>query len=161
MGSGKSTVGKKLANKMNFQFIDLDKFIEDSTGKSITEIFETRGENYFRDIEHKCLRNIENQTNTLVSCGGGTPCFFDNMQWMNTKGITVYLQMNPLSLVSRLKQGKNERPLLKGKSDEDMLNFISNSLTEREKYYTQAHITVKVEGLKTGELQRKIIEFRK
>ena len=161
MGSGKSTVGRKLASGLSYSFIDLDKFIENKIGKSIAEIFESQGEDAFREIEKNSLIELGNHRNTIISCGGGTPCFFDNMLWMKRLGTTIYLQMSPASLMHRLKQGASSRPLLKGKTDEDLLDYIVSSLAIREKFYLDAHITMKAESLKTAELQSKLLDLMK
>jgi shikimate kinase len=161
MGSGKSSIGRKLASRMAYQFIDLDKYIESKAGKSVYHIFEEEGEDAFREMERNCLHELNNIDNSIIACGGGTPCFFNNMEWMNKQGLTVYLQMSPASLVQRLKQAASPRPLLKGLKSEDLPEFVGSALEKREKYYMSAHILVKAESLKAKELQEKILDFRK
>ena len=142
MGSGKTTLAKKLASKLEVPFIDTDDEIVKEIGMSITEYFQLHGEEKFRELERKQLLKTAQQ-NAIVSTGGGSPCFFDNMQWMNENGISVYLQMSPKSLFDRLSQSKpNKRPILIGKTEEELFNFITEKLTEREPFYQQAHLII-------------------
>ena len=106
MGSGKSTAGEQLASKLNYQFIDLDKLIVSEYGQTIPQIFAEKGEASFRAMENNLLKKVIQKSNTVVSCGGGTPCYYDNIDLMNNTGITVYLKMSVDALASRLKQGK-------------------------------------------------------
>jgi shikimate kinase len=138
MGSGKTTAGRKLASHLGLSFIDLDNLIEEKEGHKISEIFSTHGEDYFRDIESKALRSIKHTSGIVVSTGGGTPCFSDNMEFMNKTGVTVYLKLAPGQLKSRLAGEKNQRPLLKNLDDASMLTFIKEKLAEREQYYSNA-----------------------
>ena len=142
MGSGKTTLAKKLASKLELPFIDTDDEIVKEIGMSITEYFQLHGEEKFRELERKQLLKTAQQ-NAIVSTGGGSPCFFDNMQWMNENGISVYLPMSPKSLFDRLSQSKpNKRPILIGKTEEELFNFITEKLTEREPFYQQAHLII-------------------
>jgi shikimate kinase len=140
MGSGKTTAGKKLASLLGWKFIDLDKEIEEYTGKTIPEIFSANGEVYFREIETQLLRNLKSQKNTLVSTGGGTPCNGDNMDFMNNTGLTIYLKLSPGQLKSRLSGSKGERPLIKDLEPEALQLFIEKKLAEREKWYKRSDI---------------------
>ena len=142
MGSGKTTVGKKLAKKLSIDFIDLDEAIEKYYGVTIAQIFETQGEEYFRNLELKILKEQSTKENLLVSCGGGTPCFHHNMELMNTLGITVYLQMNADALYSRLLHAKKERPLLRNLDHQELKSYIMHKLSERESTYLQSKIIV-------------------
>lgn len=142
MGSGKSTVGKKLASLLEWSYIDLDKKIEEKTGKTIPELFSENGEEYFRNIESEVLRSLKFQTNTVISTGGGTPCHEDNIDFMNETGLTIYLKLNPVQLKSRLSESKGERPLIKDLSNEDLLAFIENKLALREQFYCKAEIHI-------------------
>jgi len=140
MGSGKTTIGKKLAAKLGFGFIDLDAAIEEIEGMYIRDIIETKGESYFRKVESDTLRRLD-LVDKVISTGGGTPCFFDNMTWMKSKGRVVYIELDEAALFSRLKTTNLEhRPLLKGLDDEGLKQFIHAKLTERKAYYEQADL---------------------
>jgi shikimate kinase len=142
MGSGKTTAGRKLASLLNWAFIDLDKKIEESSGKTIPELFSQYGEAYFRKVESEVLKSIEGQVSTVISTGGGTPCHGDNMDYMLAKGLTLYLKLTPGQLTKRLSESSHERPLIKGLSNEELLVFIEEKLAYREKWYERAEITV-------------------
>lgn len=146
MGSGKTTTGRKMAALYDCPFIDLDSRIESTTGKTITEHF-ALGEEHFRKIEQQTLHSAATDQKFVLSTGGGTPCFNENMDWMNRNGITVYLKLDPLSLFHRLKSSKRPRPLLEGKTDDELLEYIKTSLAEREKIYRLARYQVKGEDL--------------
>lgn len=145
MGSGKSTVGKKLSKRLGFAFIDLDSAIELAEGRSVSEIFTDEGEKYFRNIEAEFLRGSSKKSDTVISCGGGTPCFNDNMEFMNNAGQTVYLEMTAAALMSRLINSRSKRPLIAGLDNSELDHFIRKSLAEREKWYRKSmHI---IDGL--------------
>lgn len=146
MGSGKTTLGKKLAKKLSLNFLDLDTAIEESEGETISKIFEIHGEEYFRAKEHEILKLNCTKKNTLIACGGGTPCFYDNMILMNKIGITVYLKYSAEVLYSRLEIAKNSRPLLKNLDQNNMRLYINNKLAERENTYIQSKVII--DGLK-------------
>jgi shikimate kinase len=152
MGSGKSTAGQKLANKLNYQFIDLDKFIEHEYQKTIPQIFSENGENTFRAYENNMLKKIIELNNVIVACGGGTPCFYNNIDLMNNSGITVYIKMSVDALVNRLKAAKEERPLIKNKTEEELKKFINRQLEIREDFYHKAQYLVKGKDLNVEEL---------
>ncbi len=161
MGSGKTTAGKKLAYRLSYEYLDLDLFIEQQEQDSIRNIFGKKGERYFREQEHKYLRKISGYDDCVISTGGGAPCYFDNMDYMNKAGLTVYLKMDPGQLVSRLKDGREERPLIKDKDDQELLQFIKDKLGEREEYYSKAHLIVDGFNLNISELLDKIHAFMK
>jgi shikimate kinase len=138
MGSGKSTVGKGLARELKLQFIDLDTYIEERNFKSIPEIFSSEGENGFRLLEQKALREVSEFENVIVATGGGAPCFFDNMEVIKQTGTSVYLNGTPRILAERLLHSKTERPLIKGKSEEQLIKFIHETLEKRNHWYKQA-----------------------
>ena len=142
MGSGKTTAGKKLASLLGWSFIDLDKKIEEYTGKTIPEIFSQNGEDYFRDVESEILRNLKSGTNTVISTGGGTPCYSDNMDFMLETGLTIYLKLTPGQLKSRLSESKGERPLIKDLDHAEATVFIEEKLADREKWYEQSEIMI-------------------
>jgi shikimate kinase len=156
MGSGKTTAGKKLASALGYTFIDLDDYIEKLEKKSIAKIFEDFGEDYFRNIERTCLNEVSLIDNIVVSTGGGAPCFYDNMQLMNSQGVTVYLKMTPQQLYSRLKDAVIQRPLLSGKSPDELIEYIKLKLLERESFYLQATHIVEGTNLKTERLVKLI-----
>ena len=157
MGCGKTTAGKKLASKLGYDFIDLDEVIESNNHKSIAEIFEDEGQESFRKIEQEALHNTFKLTNSVISTGGGAPCFFDNIEQMNSHGTTVYIHLTPKALVSRLSSAKNERPLIKGKSDNELLVFIETALTERESFYKKAQYKVEGLGLSADRIIKDIV----
>ena len=142
MGSGKTTAGKELASLLGWSFIDLDSEIEEHTGKTISEIFAQDGEDYFRTIESGLLRDFKAETNTVISTGGGAPCFRDNMDHMLKTGLTLYLKMTPEQLKSRLLESNGERPLIKDLDSQRLQTFIEEKLSEREKWYSKSEITV-------------------
>lgn len=138
MGAGKTTVGKVLAKDLGLQFYDLDWYIEERMRKTVPQIFAERGEEGFRKIEQTLLHEAAEFEDIVLSCGGGTPCFFDNMDYMNSKGDTVYLKADPEVLYAHLRMGKVQRPLLKDKTPEQMKEFIKGQLAQREQYYMKA-----------------------
>ena len=144
MGAGKTTVGKALAKELGIPFYDLDWYIENRRRKTVSEIFAEQGEEGFRKIEHNMLHEVGEFEDIIISCGGGTPCFFDNMDYLNQQGQVVYLKAEPEVLYKHLQMGKVERPLLKGKSKEELLAFIREQLERREPYYTKARYTLDV-----------------
>ncbi|MGN1229240.1 MAG: shikimate kinase [Prevotella sp.] len=138
MGAGKTTVGKALAKEMGLQFYDLDWYIESRMRKTVPQIFAERGEEGFRQIERNMLHEVAEFEDVILSCGGGTPCFFDNMDYMNGQGDTIYLKADPEVLYKHLLMGKTERPLLKNKTPEQLIDFIKEQLEKREPFYTKA-----------------------
>jgi len=146
MGCGKSTIGKKLSKALKFDFIDLDDFIEKSENRTISKIFEQEGEAGFRGLEQKHLIFLKDYNNIIVSTGGGTPCFYDNMDFMNKFGHTVYLEMDVRSLCFRLKHSKKDRPLIYGKSDYELFKFVTQHIMERIEFYQQSKLTVNAMG---------------
>ena len=138
MGAGKTTVGKALATDLNRQFYDLDWYIESRMRKTVKQLFDERGETGFRQIEHNMLHEVAEFDQVILSCGGGTPCFFDNMDYLNHQGETIYLKATPEVLYRHLKMGKTGRPLLLHKTPEEVQTFIRQQLSEREPFYLQA-----------------------
>jgi shikimate kinase len=145
MGSGKTTVGKALSKEVGMPFYDLDWYIESRLRKTVPQIFASRGEDGFRAVEHCMLHEVAEFEDVIISCGGGTPCFFDNMEYMNEQGQTVYLKASPDVLYGHLIIGKTERPLLKGKSSDEMKAFIQQQLEKREPCYSKAKYTLNVD----------------
>ena len=144
MGAGKTTIGKALSKELGIIFYDLDWYIESRMRKTVSEIFAERGEEGFRQIEYNMLHEVAEFEDVIISCGGGTPCFFDNMDYLNQQGQVVYLKAEPEVLYKHLQMAKVERPLLKGKSKEELLTFIKEQLEKREPFYTKARYTLDV-----------------
>ena len=148
MASGKSFVGKVLSKKMALPFIDLDNFIEEKEAMSIPEIFKKQGEIYFRTIENKYLKELlSNQEDYVLSLGGGTPCYADNMEHIKNQKDTVsfYLKASINTIVERLKKEKDQRPLVSNLKDKDLNEFIAKHLFERNGFYDQASQTIKID----------------
>ena len=138
MGAGKTTVGKELAKALGLTFYDLDWYITTRMRRTVKEIFDERGEEGFRRIEHNMLHEVAEFENVVISCGGGTPCFFDNMEYMNQQADTVYLKASPEVLYAHLQMGKGVRPLLLNKTPDEVQQFIREQLAYREHFYSQA-----------------------
>ncbi len=151
MGAGKTTIGKVLAREMGMDFYDLDNYIEDRFHQKIPDIFAEKGEEGFREIEQKMLHEVAEFENIILSCGGGTPCFFDNMDYMNSRGETIFLDTPPQVLKEHLQMGKTVRPLIQGKTEEELVAFIEESLQKRLPYYQKAKHTLKIEVIHTKE----------
>lgn len=155
MGCGKSTKAKQLANRLNCPVIDLDAVIVADQGKTIAEYFAEHGEAAFRQLESDTLKTYAYPETCVVATGGGLPCFFDNMEWMNANGNTIYLQMTPQQLVSRL-HNREKRPLIKGMDDEQLLAFIEGKLSERNFFYTKAQFIVHAFDLQVEDLMNQL-----
>ena len=147
MGSGKSSLGRKLARRLDYAFIDLDDILEAESGMKIVELFSQHGERSFGEQERKALKAVLDLDNTVVATGGGAPCYKDNMDLLLQHGLTIYLRLHPDSLAHRLRQNRRERPVLSRISDRKLSEFIHAQLTEREKYYLRANIIIKGEDL--------------
>jgi shikimate kinase len=144
--SGKSTLGKIIAEKLNYQFIDLDEAISQQQGKSINELFDEFGEEGFRKIEQQLLVNTIFLTETVIACGGGTPCYSDNMDFLLRNGKTIYLDVDEAILLERMLNNTAERPLFKGKTKEEIATHINTLLNVRKEFYERANITIKNNG---------------
>ena len=140
--SGKTTFGKILAKEINYSFFDLDKLIVEQEKKSISNIFVENGENYFRKIESKILLNTTSYKNAVISTGGGAPCFYKNMGIINEYGKSIFINVKLENLVQRVLQGGNERPMFLNKNKEEIMAFMMEKFSEREKFYKQAHFTI-------------------
>ncbi|MEQ7800710.1 shikimate kinase [Pedobacter sp. ASV1-7] len=145
MGCGKSTMGKKLAQKLGYTFVDLDHEIEKNLGSTIGAYFAGHGEDAFRKLESETLKTFDYPANVVIATGGGAPCFFDNMDWMNENGLSIYIEMSPAALAKRLESGKDKRPLLKDLTEAQMIEFIEKKLNERNVFYQRA--LLKVNGI--------------
>lgn len=152
MGCGKSTKAKQLAARLGCPVIDLDAIIVKNEGKSIADYFAANGEAAFRKLESETLKNYPYPDRCVVATGGGLPCFFDNMDWMNANGKTVYLKMEPAALVSRL-HNRQKRPLIAHLDDEQLLVFIEEKLAEREVFYHRAQLTIDAFDLDAEKLE--------
>ena len=144
MGSGKTHWGKIWADASGLYFFDLDEMIEAKQKKTITAIFETDGEKYFRQLETETLQAFFNKQHCIVACGGGTPCFNNNMHWMNENGTTVYFKATALDIFKRIVTEQEKRPLINNLPPAELLNYIEIKLKERELYYAQAKIILHV-----------------
>lgn len=144
MGAGKTTVGKILAKDLGIPFYDLDWYIETRMRKRVKQIFDERGEEGFRIIEKNMLHEVAEFEDVVLACGGGTPCFFDNMDYMVGQGDVVYLRGTPEVLFRHLKMGKGVRPLLLGKNDEELLEYIKENVEKREEFYMKANHIVDI-----------------
>ena len=151
MCAGKTTVGKALAKRLGCIFYDLDWYIEERFHNRVPQIFAEEGEERFRDLERRMLHEVAEFQGVVMSCGGGTPCFFDNMQYMNEVGRTFYLKASPEKRCAHLAMSRGERPLLKGKSPEELRTFVAEQVAERSPFYEQAHHTIDINVLDTFE----------
>ncbi len=153
MASGKSSAGKKLAKKIGLPFIDLDDYIEEKYNTTIRLLIYDRGMDKFREIEKQSLETLINKNeNILISTGGGTPCYFDNMKLMNETGVTIYLEVEISTLVDRLMHAKKDRPLIWGKSREDLTVYAKYLLGKRKSDYQRAKHTIGGKDLKINSL---------
>lgn len=138
MGCGKTTFGRALAAAKGLRFVDLDHAIEERHGATVREIFDRHGESRFREMEREMLKETAGMQDCIIACGGGTPCFFDNVEFMNGHGTTIWLQASEPCLFSRLIRKREKRPLLAGKSDEEIRQTIAAQLALREPFYSRA-----------------------
>jgi shikimate kinase len=157
MGSGKSTIGKLLAERLAYDFIDTDVLIESSENRYIFEIFNSDGEEYFRQIEHLTILNLLQSTHTVIATGGGLPCYHGNIDIMNDLATTIYLEVSTNDLVSRLIT-HSHRPLVYGKSEKELYDFIEKTIAIREEYYTKADYTVNA-NIPTNLVLKEILEI--
>lgn len=158
MGAGKTTAGRELAKELELDFIDLDHFIQARYQKTVNQLFQEVGEDEFRNIERNMLKEVGEFENVVISSGGGTPCFFDNIEYMNQSGITIYLKATPEALSSRLNLCKDKRPLIKDKDEDELYKFVLASLVKREPFYSKAKIIFETEELVTREDVKKYVQ---
>ncbi|MEI6754824.1 MAG: shikimate kinase [Paludibacter sp.] len=142
MGSGKTTIGKLLAEQLNFTFVDMDTHIEEKHFKSVSQIFAELGEEQFRLLEQQCLHEVSEFEKVVIATGGGAPCFFDNMEYMNQHGLTVYINISVEQLAIRLENSRaNKRPLLANRKGDELKTFIAEGLAKRESFYKKAYLS--------------------
>lgn len=146
MGSGKSSLGKKIARELNWKFLDTDELIEEQEEKKIREIFRNEGEHRFREIEREVLRGITPKQKILVSCGGGTPCFFDNMKWMKQHGGVLYLKVGEKILMERLMKERKKKALLEDKTLVQIKSYVARTLRMRMPFYHKADKIFELNG---------------
>ena len=155
MGSGKTYWGRVWAAANGLEFYDLDEMIEKEEGRSVSSVFEENGEEYFRQKESFLLKGFLGKKNFLLACGGGTPCFQDNMEWMLDNGTTIFLDASPKFLLEKLK-GDNSRPLINLMTEMELLTFIELKLKERAPFYNRAEIILPVDELSDSSLSANI-----
>lgn len=156
MASGKTTLGKELSHKLGLSFLDLDKYLEKKYFKTIPQIFDEEGESGFRLKEQACLHEVSEFEDVVIATGGGAPCFFDNMAVMNQSGICIFLDVEAEELALRLLASKTDRPLVKGKTPEELVSFIEGMLRKRRPYYEQAGYTLTGSGITVQEILSRI-----
>lgn len=162
MGSGKTTLGRALAAATGIPFIDLDHYIEQRYRKTISQLFAEKGEEGFREIERRMLHEVGEFEDVIISTGGGTPCFFDNIEYMNEQGTTVYLDVPVERLFIRLSIARSKRPLIKEKNDEELMTFIEEQLAKRAPHYSKAQYSFKADRLEdTAQVSSSVEEFRR
>ena len=160
MGCGKSTLGKALDRRSDLQFIDLDYYIERRFHANIRDIFATRGEVAFRDMERRMLEEVSQFEDTVIGCGGGTPCYFDNMERMNASGTTVWLDASTERLWERLRVGRRRRPLIASLNADELRTFIDEQLAIRRPYYSRALYKFDADWLDNTEMiEQSLIRF--
>lgn len=158
MGAGKTTLGRRLARALQLEFFDLDWYVEYRYRMKIPQIFAEQGEAGFRELERNMLHEVGEFENIVLSCGGGTPCFFDNMDYMNRQAHTVYLKATPAVLQTHLLMGKSVRPLIQGKTPEQLKEYIETSLEQREPFYSKARHIIDIDVIHTKEQMDEYVE---
>ena len=146
MGAGKTTAAKRLANRLGWEVADTDALFEEKYRISIDDFFHKYDEPLYRKLESQVLKETESLENTVISTGGGTACYFDNMEWMNRHGLTVFMRISPESVVDRVLHSRHKRPLVRGKSEAELMEYVSWHYATRLPFYEQAQITVKSEN---------------
>ncbi len=147
MGTGKSYWGKVWAKKHQMPFMDLDSLIEEKEKGKVLDIFEQKGEEFFREVEADCLRSTLPFDNSIIACGGGAPCSHNSMEWMNENGLTILLEATPAEVFENIKKETRSRPLLKDKNEGEIIFFIEKLMNERKSFYDQAQIKMPVKNL--------------
>ncbi len=160
MGTGKSTIGRKIAKRAELPFFDTDKMVEEAEGAEVADIITYSGEEYFRQAERKALEKTAEVENAIISTGGGLPIWGDNQDWIAGHGVSVYLKRTPEQIISRLSPyGRQKRPKFRGLNDEELLQFMHNHLAEREPIYSKADIVVDCSVVGDWEIVDRLVEF--
>ena len=160
MGAGKTTAARRLANRLGWDVADTDDMFEAKYHISVCDFFHKYDEPLYRKLESEVLKSTESLENVVISTGGGTACYFDNMEWMNQHGLTIFMRISTEAVVDRLMHAKRKRPLAEGKSEEELTAFVEQHYTSRLPFYEQACITVKSEDLDLDDLVRQIESLR-
>ena len=148
MGCGKTHWGKELSSKLEVPFFDLDKSIEEKEEKTINEVFEEKGEEYFRLLEKEVMYLlVESHESFIMACGGGTPCFYNNIDYMNKQGTTVWINCSTACLFGRLSKDKEKRPLIKDLDEEQLQSYIMKKVGDRRIFYQQANVILTEEEI--------------
>ena len=157
MGTGKSTLGRKIAKRTELPFLDTDKMVEEAEGAEVADIITYAGEEYFRQAERRALEQTAEEENAIISTGGGLPVWGDNQAWIAEQGMSVYLKRTPEQILSRLSpHGRQKRPKFRGKSDEELLQFMHEHLAEREPIYEKADMVIDCEEVNDEEIVEKL-----
>ena len=157
MASGKSTIGRKIAKRTELTFFDTDKMVEEAEGAAVADIITYAGEEYFREAERRALEQTAEVENAIISTGGGLPVWGDNQAWIAEQGMSVYLKRTPEQILSRLSpHGRQKRPKFRGKSDEELLQFMHEHLAEREPIYEKADMVIDCEEVSDEEIVERL-----
>ncbi len=159
MYTGKTTMGKSLAKRLNYDFFDTDNEIENAYHYTVIDIFRHFSEQVFRNMERQILMSLLKRDHVVIACGGGAPCFFDNIKQINDNAISVYLKMDSKHIISRYQKSKSYRPLLMNKTDDEVKDYINQSLQERQQYYNKADIIIDAFDLTPQKLEQVIQDF--
>ena len=160
MGTGKSTLGRKIARCTELPFLDTDKMVEEAEGAAVADVINFAGEEYFRQAERRALEQTADYESAIISTGGGLPVWGDNMAWIAEHGVSVYLKRTPEQILSRLSpHGRAKRPKFRGLNDEELLAFMQTHLAEREPIYEQAHVVVDCSQIGDDEIVERLAEF--
>lgn len=157
--AGKSLVGKRLAQRIGYYFIDLDQLIEQQSGEKVAAIFKKKGEDYFRQIEQKALRSLDSLREVVIATGGGTPCFYNNMQWMKTNGYCIFINPSIDTILRRLDNEKSDhRPLLQRGIGSDLRSTLERLYRERKPIYSEAQLAINREDFPMEEVLKRMAE---